>query len=164
MHSVFRAGTRAVPNRGVLNEKNSGGQCISPPGGGRVPRALIRIPKNEGTRARARAITKIGWPVRSQRLVFFGTMKPSLKTKGVTTSIPGLGFAELSAFRFLLLPLSASLLALLFLSPFLSFPFSFFFLRLTLRRRNHGVVTPRLETNPAGVAAAGSKWKKERRR
>lgn len=83
--------------------------------------------KRRDARARARAITKIGWPVRSQRLVFFGTMKPSLKTKGVTASIPGLGFAELSAFRFLLLPLSASLLALLFLSSFLSFPFSFFF-------------------------------------
>lgn len=65
----------------------------------KVPtRALIRIPKNEGTRD-----YQIGWSARSRRLVFFETIKPALKTKGVAVaasqdSQPGVSFAELSAF------------------------------------------------------------------
>lgn len=126
MHSVFRAGTRAVPNRGVLNEKNSGGQCISPPGGGRVPRALIRIPKNEGTRARdyqdrvagAVAATRILWDNEAES-----------ENEGGDCQYPGawfcrafsLPFPPPSSFRFS----SRSLVSLFF--PLVPFFFFFFY-------------------------------------
>jgi hypothetical protein len=70
---------------------------------------------------------------RSRQLVFFGTIKPALKTKGVAVaasqdSQPGVSFAELSAFRFLLFLLffRGSLLVFWRVS-FLFFPYFFFY-------------------------------------
>lgn len=112
----------------LADEKNSDGQRVPPRS---AARALIRIPKNEGTRD-----YQIGWPARSRRLR--DNEARVLEAKGVATvaSITRVSSAELfslplpppslSPFRFSL-SLSHSSPSLSFPSFFCLLPFLFLF-------------------------------------